>query len=136
MDFRDDEKKKKKKRKLRGKEIYWGVWLGGFVRVKLVESICFLFGPTKMFSSQISEKTDPKILDKKLLVSSLRFLYRFFLLLFFSFTFRFLSFFLVYLFRFVCYYCVFLFSLFFVCLLNQTSFFFLVVVELTGSFHL
>ena len=76
-------KKKKKKRKLRGKEIYWGVWLGGFVRVKLVESICFLFGPTKMFSSQISEKTDPKILDKKLIVSFLRFLYRFFLLLFF-----------------------------------------------------
>ena len=46
-------KKKKKNIKLRGKEIYWGVWLGGFVRVKLVESICFLFGPTKMFSSQI-----------------------------------------------------------------------------------
>ena len=53
-------KKKKKKRKWGGKETYWGVWLSGFVKRKLVESRYFLSRPAKMFFLQIWEKSKDK----------------------------------------------------------------------------
>ena len=60
MDFRENRKKKWREKGER--EIYWGIWLGGFVEKKLAGFKCFLSGPTKMFSSQIWEKIEEKIL--------------------------------------------------------------------------
>ena len=56
MDFREDGKKKLKEKR-GGKEISLSVRLDGFVEGKLVGPRCFLPEPTKMFSSQIGEKT-------------------------------------------------------------------------------
>lgn len=58
VDFREDGKQNE--RKWGGKEIYWGVWLGGFVEIKLAGFRRFLSGPTKMFSLQIGEKFKEK----------------------------------------------------------------------------